>query len=179
MKKRSYSVRPGTEFDLPQVTAIEEKTIRPPWKLPQFRAELEKKFAHMWVVTDDETDEKVFAYVVFSFPADQAHIQTIAVDPEHQRMGIGAYLLRKLIHFVMGKEGESIILEVRSSNTTAVQFYQKMGFIILRTLKKFYPDGEDGYVMLYKIEQTKISQDAEDVQDGVEIEVENGNKNLN
>ncbi len=176
MKKRPYSVRPGTEFDLSQVTSIEEKTIRPPWKREQFHAELEKKFAHLWVVTDDETDEKVFAYVVFSFPADQAHIQTIAVDPEHQRTGIASYLLRKLIHFVMGKKGESVILEVRAGNTSAIQFYQKMGFIILRTLKKFYPDGEDGYVMLYKIERTKISQESDEL---LENEVENGNKNLN
>jgi ribosomal-protein-alanine N-acetyltransferase len=182
MKKRAYSVRPGTEDDLSQVAAIEEKTIRPPWHRQQFQAELEKKFSHFWVVTDDQTDEKVYAYVVFSFPADQAHVQTIAVDPEQQRQGLASYLMRKLIQYVMGKRGESIILEVRVGNTAAIQFYQKMGFIILRTLKKFYPEGQDGYVMLYKVERTKIAQDGDESLENlpdIEDEAGHGNKNFN
>jgi [ribosomal protein S18]-alanine N-acetyltransferase len=158
MKKRGFSVRPATEEDLAQVAGIEKKTIRPPWSTEQFQQEVHKKFSHFWVVTDDLTDEKVLAYIVFSFPAEQAHIQTIAVDPEMQRSGIGIFLLRQVISFVMRKSAESIILEVRAGNAPALQLYQKLGFIIIRTLKKFYPDGEDAFVMIYKTDRTNLQQ---------------------
>ncbi len=197
MKKRGYSARPASESDVPSVARIELATIQPPWKETQFLQELEKKFSQFWVVTDDETDEQLFGYVVFSFPAEQAHIQTIAVDPKFQRTGIASYLIRKVIQFVSNKKGESIILEVRAGNSAAIQFYQKIGFVILRTLRKFYPDGEDGFVMIYKIDQKKIGKgDADDdnTVDGAGFETtselddfegptgnakSNGNKNLN
>jgi ribosomal-protein-alanine N-acetyltransferase len=165
MKKRGFSVRPATEDDLDQVAALEKKTIVPPWSVEHFRKEIHKKFAHFWVVTDDLTDEKVLAYLVFSFPAEQAHIQTIAVDPEMQRSGIGIFLLRQLISFLMRKSAESIILEVRAGNAAAVQLYQKVGFIIIRTLKKFYPDGEDAFVMIYKTDRTNLQQTEESAED--------------
>lgn len=187
MKKRGYSARPASESDLSSVARIEELTIRPPWKEAQFQQELEKKHSHFWVVTDDETDEKLFGYVVFSFPAEQAHIQTIAVDPEFQRGGIASYLMRKIIQYVSNRNGESIILEVRAGNAPAVQFYQKIGFVILRTLRKFYPDGEDGFVMIYKLDQKKIGREGEDEEsgeslgasEGIESEGSEGSSNSN
>lgn len=197
MKKRGYSARPASESDISSVARIELATIQPPWKESQFLQELEKKFSQFWVVTDDETDEQLFGYVVFSFPAEQAHIQTIAVDPKFQRTGIASYLIRKMIQFVSNKKGESIILEVRAGNSAAIQFYQKIGFVILRTLRKFYPDGEDGFVMIYKIDQKKIGKgdaDEDNESDSEEAETShdlddfegptgnaksNGNKNLN
>lgn len=159
MRRLPYSPRPATEADLSQVAAIEAKTIRPPWSEDAFRQELDKPHSHFWVVTDDETDEKVAAYGVFSFPAEQAHLVTFAVDPQFHRQGLALYLLRHIIGFVMRQNGESVILEVRKGNEAAVKLYQKVGFLVIRTLPKFYPDGEDAYVMLYKTEQNKLSGD--------------------
>jgi ribosomal-protein-alanine N-acetyltransferase len=159
--KRSYSPRPATEEDIPQVAELEKKSIRPPWSEENFRDELKKPHANFWVVTDNETDEKVLAYAVFSFPAEQAHLVTFAVQPDLRRQGMASYLLRHLISFVMRKKGESIILEVRKNNQPALTLYQKMGFVVIRNLPKFYPDGEDGFVMLYKTEASRLGGDPE------------------
>ncbi len=153
-----------------QVAAIEAKSIRPPWSESAFKAELDKKHANFWVVTDDETDELVMAYAVFSFPGDQAHLQTIAVHPGHRRKGLAALLVRKLISYVMKKGGESVILEVRKSNLAALQLYQNLGFVVVRTLK--YPDGEDGFALLFKVERAKI-------QEGSEEDIDRRKENLN
>lgn len=161
MRKLHYSTRPATEDDLDQVVEIEQKSITPPWTRAAFAAELDKKTSRFWVITDDETDQKVMAYAVFSFPAEQAHIVTFAVSPQFRRAGIGLYLLRRLIHYVMRKNGESIVLEVRKGNTAAVHLYQSLGFMVIHTMPRFYPDGEDAYSMVFKVDRGAGMSDAE------------------
>lgn len=169
----SYSVRPASEDDLEQVAQLEAKSIRPPWSIEAFRQELNKKFQNFWVVTDDETDAQVYAYAVFSFPAEQAHLQTFAVDPKLKRRGIGSYLVRQMINYVMRKQGESIVLEVRKSNSAAIALYQKLGFTVIHTMK--YPDGEDGYSMIYMTERNRLTGDPD-----VDFDTEDhGKQNLN
>jgi ribosomal-protein-alanine N-acetyltransferase len=38
-------------------------------------------------------------------------------------------------------------LEVRITNEPAVNLYKKLGFQVTRTLKGYYADGEDAYLM--------------------------------
>ena len=42
-------------------------------------------------------------------------------------------------------------LEVRVSNTPAIELYKKMGFEIKRVERRYYVDGEDAYVMARKL----------------------------
>lgn len=177
MRRLGYSHRPATEEDLSQVAQIEVAAIRPPWSREAFAAEIGKAHHHFWVITDDETDCQVLAYAVFSFPAEQAHIQTIAVRPESLRQGIGRHLLRQIIAFVMRKKGESVILELRQSNQAALKLYQSLGFVVIRSLPKLYPDGEDAFVMVYKTDPRRISDEQEadfEAEDG-----HDGKQNLN
>ena len=144
--------------------------MSPPWTRAAFAAELDKKTGRFWVLTDNETDQIVVAYAVFSFPAEQAHLLTFAVHPDYRRQGLGEYMLRRLIHYVMRKNGESIVLEVRKGNAPAVQLYQSLGFVVIHTIPKFYPDGEDAYSMIFKIERNRLSGDPE-----VDFDSDNGN----
>lgn len=162
MRKLPYSVRPAAEEDLFQVVDIEARSNRPPWSIEAFRAELAKPHAHFWVITDNETDAQVLAYAVFALPAEQAHVQTVAVRPDHRRQGLAAQLLRQLIAFTIRQKAESLILEVRKGNEAAVRLYQSVGFDVIRTVEKFYPDGEGAYVMVYKTEREKIAGPAEE-----------------
>lgn len=161
MKKFPYTPRPASTDDLDKVAEIEKVSIRPPWTRAAFAAELDKKHGRFWVLTDDETDEQVVAYAVFSFPAEQAHLVTFAVHPDFRRRGLGEYLLRRLIQYVFRKGGESVVLEVRTGNATAVHLYQALGFVVLHTVPRFYPDGEDAYSMIYKLDRNRLSGDPE------------------
>lgn len=171
--KRAYSPRPATLEDLPQVAAIEAQSIVPPWSENAFQQEIGKAHSHFWVVTDNETDQKVLGYAVFSFPADQAHLVTFGVAPDCRRQGIGVFLLRQIIAYVMRNKGDSLILEVRKGNAAAIALYQSVGFIVIRSQPKFYPDGEDGFVMLYKTERSKLTGDPDQ-----DFEEDNGPKNF-
>ena len=169
-----FTARPASVDDLDAVALLEKKSVRPPWSKDAFAKELEKPHSQFWVLTDDETDSIVLGYLVFSFPAEQAHLQTFAISPEQKRQGHGTYLLRQMINFVMRNKGESIVLEVRKGNEAAIKLYQKLGFTVIHTMKSFYPDGEDGYSMIYMTDRSKIGLDF-DSDDGVISERSNLN----
>ena len=44
-------------------------------------------------------------------------------------------------------------LEVRVTNTAAVDLYKKLGFAVSRTVRGYYADGEGAYVMEIKLEK--------------------------
>ena len=46
---------------------------------------------------------------------------------------------------------ESLFLEVRVSNTPAINLYKKFGFKIVRRIPYYYRDGEDAYVMVIRL----------------------------
>lgn len=149
-EKKRITPRPASEDDIDQVAAIEAYSNGPSWGKAAFKAELSKKSSHFWVLTDDETDEEVFGYVVFSFPHEQAHIQTLAVKKQARRQGHATDLLRAVINYVLRNEGDSVVLEVRKSNIGALAMYQQLGFVVIHTVKNCYPDGEDGYSLIYR-----------------------------
>lgn len=156
MKKLEYSPRPASIDDLDQAVEIDKNSNNPPWTREAFRAELDKTSSRFWVITDDETDAKVMAFAVFSFPSEQAHLHTFAVHPEYRRAGLGNYLMRRMIHYVMRRNGQSIVLEVRKSNSPAIQLYQNLGFTVIHTMPRFYPDGEDAYSMIFKVDRSQL-----------------------
>src|SRR5687767_3641224 len=71
-------------------------------------------------------------------------IATIAVDPRHQRRGIGRRLLRACEEQA---QLHQLKLTVRISNQPAISLYEKEGYRTMDIWKGYYVDGEDGIVM--------------------------------
>ncbi len=79
---------------------------------------------------------------------DEAHIVTIGVRKSHRNRGLGEWLLISIIDMAIELGAKVITLEVRVSNVTAQKLYEKYGFFIVGTRKKYYSDnGEDAYIM--------------------------------
>ena len=81
----------------------------------------------------------------------KGHIISIAVLPEHRRQGIGCSLIREAMKTLVLYNAKECILEVRRSNSPAVNLYKKMGFDIIKTEVGYYADGEDAYKMARKL----------------------------
>jgi ribosomal-protein-alanine N-acetyltransferase len=61
-------------------------------------------------------------------------------------------LIEEALHAMsMSYEAKSCFLEVRVSNDDAVGLYKRMGFEVERTVRGYYSDGEDAYIMSRKI----------------------------
>jgi [ribosomal protein S18]-alanine N-acetyltransferase len=79
---------------------------------------------------------------------DEAHITTIGVDPDLRGRSLGELLLLDLIEEAIARGAGFVTLEVRVSNTVAINLYEKYGFTTHGVRPRYYADnGEDAYVM--------------------------------
>jgi [ribosomal protein S18]-alanine N-acetyltransferase len=79
---------------------------------------------------------------------EEAHITTLAVEPDYQRQGLGQALLYALIVSAWRRRLEWATLEVRVSNQTAIALYRKFGFQEVGRRRRYYQDnGEDALIL--------------------------------
>jgi ribosomal-protein-alanine N-acetyltransferase len=74
-------------------------------------------------------------------------IITIDVDPQAQHSGLGTLLLTKAEESLAEAGCNSVLLEVAVDNDTALRFYKKHGYAVLKTLPRYYLDSVDGLLM--------------------------------
>ncbi len=75
------SIRKATLDDLDGLVQLEALVQIAPWNRDHFLAELDKPQSRFWVLTDDETDEILYGYIVFWIIGEDAHL--LNVVPEH------------------------------------------------------------------------------------------------
>ncbi|MEB3825628.1 MAG: ribosomal protein S18-alanine N-acetyltransferase [Desulfurococcales archaeon] len=81
------------------------------------------------------------------------HIVSVAVLPEYRRRGIASALISKSIKLMRDNYNvKKVYLEVRTSNSPAINLYKKLGFRIKDVIPRYYRDGEDAYLMELEFE---------------------------
>ena len=79
---------------------------------------------------------------------EEAHITNVAVSPNFRRQNIGEALLISIIKSCYKEMVKYLTLEVRVSNTPAINLYEKYGFKSLGVRKGYYQDNnEDALIM--------------------------------
>lgn len=143
--------RPMSAEDLAQVIAIDRRIYPYPWTESIFRDCLHVGYC-CWVM---EENEKIVAYGVLSIGvADEAHILNISVQPESQRRGLGESMLDYLLDLADDHKAKSIFLEVRPSNTAALNLYDKKGFNRVGVRTNYYPTQggrEDALILAFRV----------------------------
>jgi len=67
------------------------------------------------------------------------YLITFGVRAKYQNMGIGTHLLTYILNLVSQRSDvHDIYLHVQTSNKTAIDFYQKFGFLVTETIRNFY-----------------------------------------
>ena len=80
------------------------------------------------------------------------YLHNIAVADDYRRQGIARQLMNKCREFLQTNDVEKIFLEVRTSNTNAVNLYKKCGFETVCVRKGFYANPtEDAYSMVLEM----------------------------
>ncbi|MDF2940306.1 MAG: rimI [Gammaproteobacteria bacterium] len=128
--------------DLTQIMAIERQASSAArWSASVMRDSLLAAHSQVWGIVLDGM-EKLVAFGVLSVVIDEAEILTIAVDPALYRQGYGEKLLGHLIHIAKSKKAETLYLEVRASNSPAIELYKKAGFQEIGLRKNYYDTDE-------------------------------------
>ncbi len=91
---------------------------------------------------------RIAGYAGLWLMTDEAHVTTIAVDPEYQGHGIGELLLLGLLDRAKQIGARKLTLEVRVTNHVAQALYRKYTFKEMGRRPRYYSDnGEDALVM--------------------------------
>jgi ribosomal-protein-alanine N-acetyltransferase len=143
---------------LRQVLRIEGQVYPRPWSAALFLQEIVRKSDRIYLVAKSEG--VVVGYVGSMITGSEAHITTIAVDPEYQRRKIGMRLMIAAIEAALDRSCSSISLEVRKSNLGAQQMYERFGFRPVGVRRGYYIEtGEDAIVMwAEKVDSPRYAQ---------------------
>jgi ribosomal-protein-alanine N-acetyltransferase len=80
------------------------------------------------LVALEESSGTIVGFTIASLIAPVAELETIAVASEFKRRGIARSLLAAMTRELMALSAREIVLEVRASNSTAIEFYRAEGF---------------------------------------------------
>lgn len=143
----SYRIEKMNEKDLHGVANLENGCFSDPWSENSL-AKLLTDEAFGFVAREENGN--VVGYVGVWKSSGEGQITNLAVLPDHRRAGIGENLMKKVLEEAKENAWEEVSLEVRVSNEAAISLYEKLGFFVAGTRKKFYRNpSEDAFVMLW------------------------------
>jgi len=75
------------------------------------------------------------------------HVITIDVGPDARRAGVGSLLLRAAEDRMRNAGCAAVGLETAVDNATALAFYKRHGYSVIRTWPRYYSNGVDALVL--------------------------------
>lgn len=166
-----------TQDDVSEVSRLERRCFSNPWPLSAYRRELRLPEQNAYLVLrqhetangngseingrglsrlpllsftrrHDPVAPRIAGFAGMWHMFDEAHITTIGVEPEQRGRGLGELLFVALVDEAIRRGAAWLTLEVRVSNESAQALYQKYGFTVHGTRKRYYSDNnEDAFVM--------------------------------
>jgi len=141
------NLREMTESDLDRVMAIEVSVYPHPWTRGIF-SDCIKVGYKCWVL---EQQTEIIGYAVMSVGVDEVHLLNISIKSSHQNQGLGRQFVLQMCDIAKKNNADTILLEVRPSNLSAVHLYDSIGFNEVGLRKNYYPDQngkrEDALIM--------------------------------
>jgi len=132
--------------DVQHVSRLERRCYAIPWSSSAYVTELGNPAAYYSVAKDSAGI--IVGYAGMWVIMGEAHITTIAVDPEARTRKVGEKLLLDLLDRGVQRGAKRASLEVREHNTAAHRLYLKYGFVDVALRKRYYSDnGENAIIM--------------------------------
>lgn len=157
--QQTFTLRKFVPNDLQNVMQI-NRVCLPENYTDFFFIDLHQRFPETFIVAEE--DSKIAGYIMcrievglsnfgFGGLVRKGHIVSIAVLPQARRKGVAKALITKAVEGMAYYRAKQGFLEVRVTNDIAISLYKQLGFEITRTIRGYYSDGEDAYVMTKKI----------------------------
>ncbi|MBW7998116.1 MAG: ribosomal-protein-alanine N-acetyltransferase [Candidatus Glassbacteria bacterium] len=148
-RKLKVKVVPLAMEHLDAVMEIEQEAFTTPWLRDSFVKLLENPATINFVALNAG---RVVGYSCTWFVIDSAELGNIAVSSACQGQGVGRCLMDITMRACRRQNVESLFLEVRSSNSRAVELYEHYGFSSIGLRPGYYSDPrEDALIMKLKL----------------------------
>ena len=98
------------------------------------------------LVAADGTDSTVGGFIV-AHSGPTGHVITIDVISTARRTGVGSLLLQAAEDRLRAEGSRAVGLETAVDNLSALSFYKRHGYSVIRTWPRYYSNGVDALVM--------------------------------
>jgi ribosomal-protein-alanine N-acetyltransferase len=157
--QQTYNLRKFKPNDLQRVIHINLLCL-PENYMDFFFMDLHKRFPETFIVAEE--DAEIVGYIMCRIEVGLAsldlgglikkgHVVSIAVLPQGRRKGVAQALMTRAMECMRQYNAKICYLEVRATNKPGVALYKKLGFEVSRTIRGYYSDNEDAYVMTKKL----------------------------
>ena len=141
-------VRPAELRDVHDIRQIDSQVYPTPWSQA---LTIEQITGRSRVHLVAQHNHRVVGHGGIALLDGDAHITTVAIDPSHQRRGLGSVLVTHLFRAAEANGCDAVTLEVRVSNHGAIALYEKHGLESAGIRPGYYADdGEDAMIMWSK-----------------------------
>ena len=97
-------------------------------------------------VPQSNSSPRIAGFLVADARRITGHIITIDVLPDFRRTGVGSQLLEEAEKRLLAANCRGVSLETAVENTSAIAFYKRHGYRVLRTSPQYYSNGSDALV---------------------------------
>lgn len=133
--------------DLDQIAEIANLSFPNPWTREMFAQELAlQRLSRSYVMRTNEGH--VAAFCTCWLIVDELHINAIAVRPEQRRQGLARAMMEHVLRDAAGSGAKRATLEVRRSNTAAIELYETLGFAVEAERSGYYPNPPEDALIL-------------------------------
>ncbi len=155
MTINQYQILPIEKKHLAELVLLERLCFSQHWNLKQYQEALDQdNFKALGIFQD----KNLKGYISISFMLDEAEIINLAVHPECRKMGLAGSLVSAVLRTCEQEGVKKIFLEVRPSNTAALNIYRSFGFKQVARRIKYYQDNlEDALVFRLDLLPAKTS----------------------
>lgn len=139
-------IRPAQDKDMPAIGELEKSCLPPGdvWSEALLSNMFSNSYDKIYVL---EEDGAVRGYVNTRDIGGDVDMMSICVDPNYQHCGYASILMER----ILADPYKQIILEVRESNTPAINLYEKYGFEKYARRTEYYSNPvEDAIIMIKK-----------------------------
>jgi [ribosomal protein S18]-alanine N-acetyltransferase len=145
-------VRPATAADLPALLAVETAAFAEHrydrTSARQLRHALASASAIVLVAEDKHGSVTGYAHLLKRKTSRRLRLYSVAVLPNCHGQGFGRALLVAAQDLAQQSGFNGLHCEIRADNTLSLPYYRNNGFVLLRRLPAYYPDGCDGLKLL-------------------------------
>lgn len=144
-----------TEHDLTKAFELEQICHAIPWSKQIFFSNQGDRYLNFKITVD----KQIVGFCICQQAFDEANLFNIAIHPDFRKQGLAKALLNHLIEALIAIKSpcpiSTLWLEVRQSNSPAIELYHALGFNQITVRKNYYPttggQQEDAIIMAYTL----------------------------
>ncbi len=149
-KSDKIEICEATTSDAERLRALAVKCKIDAWSVSDYAEEISRPDS---IVVKALSEDRLVGFAVSRSVPGQAggfevDLYNIAVENEFRRKGTGSLILDGVVAAALKKGASDIWLEVRESNSAAISFYKRHGFIAEATRTNFYSNPRENAVIM-------------------------------